>query len=592
MAFVKLEPREATAHVAQAEFSAGDSLGQFVEFVPTAFAVTRGPAHALVYANAAFRHLTAADGDSVLGRPLTHAFKGSDMSKLTAVLDRVFRNGLVARDCRIEPGDEIAPHLSCTVWPEVHGSGESLHLVIELYPPTQAELSVGLQREVAERLLLSALRERDAAEVAEASRLSAAFLAAESRRLDASLDENATLVAMASMSLPSSGGWCVVDILDHDNTMHRLAIVHPDPSKQDLVRDLEGRWSPEPGGLFGAPAMLRSAKTTVVADDSHDPLFGTAYDRETLRILRALGVGPLLTVPLVIRERLVGAVTFVAGHGRPFTSQDVELAEDLASRSALALDRARLYRDAIALKSKAESASQAKSEFLGALSHELRTPLSAIGGYVEIIDMGLHGPVTKQQHADLARIQASQFHLVGLIEDLLNFTKLGSGQLSIDVSDVIVHDALVASVALVEPLLSKRQLVIDGIACGSAIVASADAEKLRQILLNLLSNAIKFTATGGRIAIECATTNDAVSICVSDTGIGIPSDKLEAIFEPFVQVKSGLASRDRGVGLGLAISRGLARAMNGDLTVESALGKGTRFTLTLPRACCRDDRGC
>lgn len=570
--------------MANAEFSGGDSFGRFMESVPAAFAVTRGPAHLLVYANAAFHHLTAEAGDPILGRPLTDAFTGRDTSGLTAVLDSAFRTGLVTRDRHIEPVDERALPWSCSVWPGVNRNGESEHIVIELRLATQAELTVGLQREVTERMLLSALRERDAADAAEASRRSADFLAAEGRRLGESLDESATLAAMASMSLPSIGDWCIVDILDEGNTMHRLAIVHPDPTKQGLIHELEGRWSPEPGDLFGAPEMLRGAETKVVAENVDEVLFGATRDPETLRILQALGVGPVLTVPLVIRERLAGAVTFVGERGRPFTPQDVELAEDLATRSAMALDRARLYGEAIALKRHAESASEEKTTFLGSMTHELRTPLNAIGGYVELIDMGLHGPVTEQQHADLARIRASQLHLAGLIEDLLNFTKLGSGQLQFDVSDVIIRDALAAAVALVEPLISQKQLVYDGITCDAAIIAQADPEKLSQILVNLLSNAMKFTAPGGRIAIECESTNDTVLIHVSDTGIGISSDKLEAIFDPFVQVKSGLAGRDRGVGLGLAISRGLARAMHGDLTVESTLGKGSRFTVTLPRA--------
>ena len=216
----------------------------------------------------------------------------------------------------------------------------------------------------------------------------------------------------------------------------------------------------------------------MIADDVDAALVTATHDPEVYRALQEIGLGPLLTVPLIIRERLVGAVTFVGGrHGRPFTPEDMELAEDLASRSAMALDRARLYGEAIALKARAESASQAKSAFLGMMSHELRTPLNAIGGYVDLIDMEIHGPVTEAQHVDLARIRTNQRYLMGLISDLLNFTKVGSGQLAYDVGDIIARDVLEASVALVEPLIAQKGLIYDGIACDASIVARGDRRR-------------------------------------------------------------------------------------------------------------------
>jgi signal transduction histidine kinase len=301
--------------------------------------------------------------------------------------------------------------------------------------------------------------------------------------------------------------------------------------------------------------------------------------------LNEVGAGPLLTVPLVIRERLVGAVTFVRAHqGRPFSPEDIKLAEDLASRSAMALDRARTYGDAVTQKVRAEAASEAKSAFLSMMSHELRTPLNAIAGYVDLLDMELHGPLTQAQHIDLARIKSNQRYLMGLITDLLSLTRVGSGQVAYNIGNINMKEVLEASVALVEPLFARMQLVYDGIRCDDSIVARSDRERVIQILVNLLSNAIKFTPPGGRLGIDCQTTRDAVLVNVNDTGIGIPSHKLESIFEPFVQVKSDSTGAEAGIGLGLAISRSLAQAMNGDLTVESTLGEGARFTLTLPLA--------
>jgi signal transduction histidine kinase len=571
--------------VIERAFSLAGSFERYVEHLQAAFAVTRGDGHTLVYANAAFRSLVAPDGEVALGRPIADAFATRDATGLTALLDRAWRTGVVSRNRRIEPVDERALPLICTVWPDVNQDGAAEHLVIELRRATQEELSRALQRAVAERLLISALREQDAADVAEESRRGAAFLAAESRRLAESLDEAATLVAMERMSLPYLGDWCIVDTLDDDDTMHRLAIVHPDPAKQSLLETLDGRWLPELGDDFGLPAAMRNATPSVVAEDVDAALANAAGDPQIDAALRELGVGPLLTVPLVVRERLIGTITFVGGQrDRPFSPDDIKLAEALASRAAMALDRARAFGEAITLKVRAEEANEAKSAFLGMVSHELRTPLHAIGGYVDLIAMELHGPLTEAQRVDLARIRSNQRYLAGLISDLLNLTRVGSGHLAYDIGDIVVDDVLAASVSLVEPLVAQRQLIYECISCDFRIVARGDREKVIQILVNLLSNSIKFTPAGGRVTIDCAATESAAVLRVSDTGIGIAPDKLEDIFEPFVQVRSGSTDAEGGLGLGLSISRSLARAMQGDLTVESTAGEGARFTLTLPLA--------
>ncbi len=231
----------------------------------------------------------------------------------------------------------------------------------------------------------------------------------------------------------------------------------------------------------------------------------------------------------------------------------------------------------------AEGANRAKAEFLAVMSHELRTPLNAIGGYAELLELGIHGPVTPQQAEDLQHIQQSQRHLLGLINDVLNYAKLETGAVRYHLADVHVCDALTAAEALTAPQAQTKQLALTVAKCPASLMARADADKLRQILVNLLSNAVKFTDPGGRIALECEEHRDRVRLNVRDTGIGIPPDKLEAIFEPFVQVGRALNRPSEGTGLGLAISRDLARAMGGDLTAESTPGAGSTFTLELLR---------
>ena len=231
----------------------------------------------------------------------------------------------------------------------------------------------------------------------------------------------------------------------------------------------------------------------------------------------------------------------------------------------------------------AESANKAKSEFLAVMSHELRTPLNAIGGYAELIEFGIRGPVTPEQRADLERIQRSQRHLLGLINGVLNYARLETGTVRYDVADVVVDELLATCEALVAPQARAKRLRLDVPACAPGLTFRGDQEKVQQIILNLLTNSIKFTDDGGRIEIVCDSRPDFITINVIDTGVGIAPEKLASIFDPFVQVDSRLTRTHEGVGLGLAISRDLARGMGGDLTVTSTPGVGSTFTLRLPR---------
>ena len=565
-------------------FSSSGSLAHALEGVRSPFAVVEVGGHTIVWGNEAFLHL-ASDGTRAVGQPIQQAFVGRDVTALLEVLDEVVKTGVVARDRVITSLDDAAPEWRCTVWPHGGAEGNPGHLVLELHPATAEELSREMQRDVSERMLLSALREQEVAERAEASRRDSTFLAAEGRRLAGSLNEEVTLKAIARLSLPRLAAWCIVDLLDDDGTMRRLAIIHPDPARQALLESLEGQWLPALDDGFGIPIALRTATSTYVADDLETALDASAHDPNIRSTLRAIGEGPLLTVRLVIRDRLVGAVTFVAPkHDGAFTEKDVALAEELAARAALALEGARMHGEAIALKTKAESASRAKSEFLATMSHELRTPLTAMGGYLDIIDMGLRGAVTEEQHADISRIRRSQRHVLTLINEVLNFVRIGERRMDYDNADVSAAEVVAEAIEIVEPLLTEKQLICGDVVCAKAVMLHADREKVIQILVNLLSNAIKFTPSGGTLAIGCEERGQTVFIHVTDTGIGIPHHKLETIFEPFVQVVTGPEARGRGVGLGLTISRELARAMKGDLTVESTLGVGTRFTLALPKS--------
>ena len=279
------------------------------------------------------------------------------------------------------------------------------------------------------------------------------------------------------------------------------------------------------------------------------------------------GVFNFTSHPFIVDGKIDGVITVVT-----------EITEEVKAR-----------RIAEAARKEAEAANRAKSEFLAAMSHELRTPLNAIGGYVQLLEMEIHGPITDAQRAALERVQRSEQHLLSLITDVLNFAKIEAGRIEYDLRPIDLAEIVAGSVALVEPQLATRGLR-GLVSIPSGVTVLADAEKLRQILLNLLSNAVKFSHTGGSVIIEAqpsSMTQDGdafVHLNVTDTGVGIPETKYEAIFDPFVQVHRDLRNPTEGTGLGLAISRDLARGMGGDLRVRSTEGVGSTFTLLLRRS--------
>ncbi len=236
-------------------------------------------------------------------------------------------------------------------------------------------------------------------------------------------------------------------------------------------------------------------------------------------------------------------------------------------------------------RKEAEHANKAKSDFLANMSHELRTPLNAIAGYVDLISMGIRGPVTDIQLEDLRRIKASEQYLLSLVNDVLNFARLGAGQVNMNIADVSMKETLAGLDSMVAPQLRSKEMTYCFDTCDPALTARADHDKMRQILLNLITNAVKFTELGGSITVACHADDTQVYVTVRDTGRGIRSDQMYSIFEPFVQIDRHLtAASQQGVGLGLAISRELARKMDGDLSVISNPGSGSLFTLRLPRA--------
>jgi signal transduction histidine kinase len=283
----------------------------------------------------------------------------------------------------------------------------------------------------------------------------------------------------------------------------------------------------------------------------------------------AMGRGPFVSP--ILHESLFALQAFMGVAAATFLIMGAGISERRRAESEMRL----AHRRAI-------EANAAKAEFLAVMSHELRTPLNAISGYVDLLSLGVDGPLTDKQRTALSRIEMNERHLLALIDDVLSFARIEAGRLKVDIETVLVHDVLGTLEALVRPELLRKELTFSCDSSDNALSVRADPEKLRQILLNFLANAVKFTAPGGRVAVGAEDLGESVRLWVKDSGIGIPSEQLSRVFDPFFQVEQGPTRRYPGIGLGLAIARDLAHAMKGEVRLESTVGVGSTVSLLLP----------
>jgi len=296
------------------------------------------------------------------------------------------------------------------------------------------------------------------------------------------------------------------------------------------------------------------------------------------------GVRAIAAFPLRVDERILGALLVRWNRDRTLGPSDAAFMAALSRIAAEALDRARLFEAEREARAAAEAANRAKAAFLASMSHELRTPLQAALGFAQLVRSGLYGPVNDRQAEVLSRVERSQMHLARLIDDVLDFARLEAGRVRVELEPVLLADVIGDLAPLVEPQAAKKNIELSLLPPPEALRVRADRQRLQQVLVNLVGNAIKFTPDGGSVRVGALHDDGRARIQVRDTGPGIPADRLQAIFEPFVQVEDGLTRTQPGAGLGLAISRDLARAMKGDLSVQSQVGGGSTFILDLPVA--------
>jgi signal transduction histidine kinase len=443
-----------------------------------------------------------------------------------------------------------------------------------------------------------------------------AFLAETSRCLADSLDFQSTLETAASLALPHFGTWCMVDIVQPDGAIARVAVIHPDAAKQQVARDYYDAHPPHKDDLIGAPRVIRTLESEFVVVASGDTV-DQLTDGEHRDLLRELGARSFLMVPMRARARTLGAITFVSDAQRTYDDAGLLLAEDLGRRCAMAIDNARLYREASdariraeeasaraeaaredaayaaqraealhaaadAAREEAETANRSKASFLTTMSHEFRTPLGIVLGYVGLLEDEVGGPVNDAQRKQLQRIGTASRHLLRLIEEILTVSQVNAGHGEARLEEVDLSGLLRDAAALLTPMAESKGLALPLVLPDEPIVFPTDPGKFRQVVFNLAANAVKFT-TAGEVRLSLHEEDTGVVLRVSDTGIGIGPEDAEHLFEPFWQARGPRARHAAGTGLGLGITRDIARLLGGDVAVESHLGCGSTFTVRLPR---------
>ena len=429
------------------------------------------------------------------------------------------------------------------------------------------------QRRRAEENARRAAAEEARRVAAELAQRRTAFLAEASRVLDASFDYQTTLSNLARLAVPEFADYCIVDIAAEDGSgLQRIGAAHADPEKEPMLRELTGLWNRE--GVerlyhFGSATARESVLLPVIP---HEMIRQSIVSDEHMRIATPLWPRSMVAVPLVVGDRVLGVLgLYWSETERQYGAEDLELIEELARRASLAVDNARLFHEA-------QQATRARDEMLSVVAHDLRNPLNTIAmGASMLLDMLPPSPPLLRNHAQIVRRAADRMNR--LIQDLLEIRRMESGQLVIDPHVTELASLIEEAMEMLHPLATAASLELRHQLAADLPRVKADGGRVLQVLSNLVGNAIKFTPGGGHITITAAPLGQEVRLEIADTGPGIPADQLPHIFGRFWQARRG---DRRGIGLGLAIAKGIVEAHGGRIWVESKVGEGSRFYFTLP----------
>ncbi len=405
------------------------------------------------------------------------------------------------------------------------------------------------------------------------------FLSEASDTLASGLDSHAALEQITRLAVPRLADWCTVALVT-GGAIHTVAVAHVDPQKVALARSLDERFPADPSLPVGVAAVLKSARPALVADVSDEALRTAVPSNEQLAALRELGVRSYLGVPLIARDQVLGAISFVmAGSGRRYGARDLEVAQHLARRAALAIDNARLYEEA-------RHATRLREQVMAVVSHDLKSPLGAIQLAATALETRLPDGARAPRPAELERqrrqlevIRRATRRMDHLIRDLLDVAGIQAGRLVIDARPEPIGEVVEEALAGQRPLAAERTVRLEAELGAGDTVVRADRARVLQVLDNLIGNALKFCRPGDRVTVATTLGARDVVVAVRDTGPGITEADREHIFDAYW---SGARHGKHGTGLGLAISRGLVEAHGGRLWVESELGAGSAFYFTLP----------
>ena len=381
-----------------------------------------------------------------------------------------------------------------------------------------------------------------------------------------------TIVSRAALLAGTDGG-AIYEFDEGSEAFHLRATQGFDPGFVEVTRSAS---IPLGEGAIGRAGVTRQP---VEIADIRDP---GAYESRIRDAMTGSGLRAVLAVPLVREGRLLGGLAVARKNPGRFAPEVVDLLKTLAAQSAIAIQNARLFSELGDKGRELEAASRHKSEFLANMSHELRTPLNAIIGFSEVLGERMFGELNDKQAEYVEDILSSGRHLLALINDILDLSKVEAGRMELELSRFDLPAAIGNAVILVRERATRHGLALDVSVDDRLGPFVGDERKIRQVLLNLLSNAVKFTPEGGRITVSAAPADGGVEISVSDTGIGIAVEDQEAIFQEFRQVGTDYARKREGTGLGLALARRFIDLHGGRISVKSRLGEGSTFTFNLP----------
>ena len=381
-----------------------------------------------------------------------------------------------------------------------------------------------------------------------------------------------TIVSRADLLAGADGG----GIYEYDEAQQVFRMRATQRLAPELVAELRSAPIPIGEGALGRVAVTRQP---VEIPDIQDP---GAYESRLRAAMTQSGLRAVLAVPLVREGRILGGLVVARKNPGRFAPEVVDLLKTLAAQSAIAIQNARLFSELEDKSRELEAASRHKSEFLANMSHELRTPLNAIIGFSEVLGERMFGELNDKQAEYIQDILSSGRHLLALINDILDLSKVEAGRMELDLSRFDLPASIGSAVILVRERATRHGLALDVSVDDRLGAFVGDERKIRQVLLNLLSNAVKFTPEGGRVAVRAVPADGAVEISVSDTGIGIAPEDQEAIFQEFRQVGTDYARKREGTGLGLALARRFVDLHGGRIWVKSRLGEGSTFTFNLP----------